>query len=622
MATLKEAEQSIEVELFRNAVHACAAHFGFSDSGFGDGPILITAPPGTGKSYQAAQMVNLLFDGFGIASITLVLAYEQMEVVDGREGWHKWQGHSRMCSEARRSQAVRNLGYNVTLECDCDYASQFEFDEPTLAVLDYLIGMDTVALQYGYEGRSNVPLFRPEIRDFNLRIVDEVVLSRFVGSQPVSDRDLRIAAREHPDSQVRMLSAQFRELRDTTGDLKWLSGQPMYQSLETGLNERSTSLQEFRDDLADVELPTTVWSDGPQPPTNFPPYLFPILKQELEWLEEGRPFNPRIHVNTGADSPAIEIRYRRFVDCTDPIVIMDATADPSLVHKVFGVDRPTPKPTPVELPKSVTVLQLSEDRLGSGTLNLFPSVQPKANRQKWYEELRLDLENQSRDRKVGVVTLRAIEDELVGEVHSLGYEDVKSLHYGNLRSMNTMVDRDILILFGCPGPHPDSLQREAQAFFFDEPPLDISWVPITEHLITRDGREIPVSLRAYGNDDRLQSYYMQSCQAELYQAFHRSRPNRVIDGREQTIMIYTHVPISDVRIDGFLGKMGRVAKALAHEVASRGACKTAQLAELTPNPAIDQDSNRRWIDRNRLRLAQLAGVQWDAATKRFRTFPI
>lgn len=523
-------------------------------------PIIQTSPA-SGKTTLATNLVNEVFHKYGLPSLYFVLAHDVVEAVPGRGTWNHWRGHNRFdCTDYKDASARRDKHYPVRVDCDCEYEQQFSTDRPTIAPFEYIFGVDLVRL-WGGLLPENIPPIRREIEEFKLRVVDEIDFNRLVNKITVTFNELTVVSRSHDQNVIRSLCDLFLTLMDrlsVSGDKTW-SGMQLYDQLSAIVDKEANSLErlvrkldtlkvsETHVNLPKASVPTTM-------PENFPPYLIPIVIGEIRRYLKRKEFNPRIHLTKTDSGPELRIRWLRWVIHLMPTIILDASADPVLLDKAFGrvpLQGISLKSESPQLPDNVRVYQWSHDQVGRSTLGLYPYNNP-AKRTKWYKLLDSHLRDYPRDSEVGLVTFDAIEKEAKAEIINMGFTNVKSLHYWGLRSENTLKDVEILILFGCPIPNPDEVKEEAQAFFYNEEPLRTESSKVVQHLLKKDGNRIPVDVRVYTQDERLQAYFKQKCQWELYQALHRCRPFRADPNKEKTIFVYTNMPIPEFMIDDIL----------------------------------------------------------------------
>lgn len=306
-----------------------------------------------------------------------------------------------------------------------------------------------------------------------------------------------------------------------------------------------------------------------------------------------------------------------------PTIFLDATADPTLLDKAWGgIDEVQTLRCEVPFPINVRFRQHMDWAVKKSSLGLYPAKKPATERQKWHDDISRELSKFDRSKSVGVVTFTDIESELKDLIEGLGFSDVKTAHYHNLRSSNEMQDVEVLLLFGRPFPPPDGFKEEVQAFFWDEEPLDLSWTTGRETYTLRSGTEVPAPYKGYYGDDRAQAYFRQKTQLEVIQALHRCRPLRMEPDQCKEIMIYTDLPLPGVPIDGFLGTWGLVIDALRSGCADDVKMRVTDVARAVESDWKSgdtvkkrTDNARKWIgDKERRRpeaLALFAEVEWD-----------
>lgn len=602
MPTLEEASAALRETLeqaYRKVAESWLPAKGRHDlwnlSGLDD-PLLIQ-PPGVGKSFVAREVAERYFRERGIPTLYFVLEHDR---ADEMTGWAHWQGHGRLnCPEYARGAADRGKGYWMPFHCSCGYRSQFKTDEPTVAPLEHILynDLDTLQGKLPEERRAVIPTIgkRSAIERFPIRIVDEINLSRFRGRENVSLEDMRFVADTYPDAHVRQLCDGLTGLMHE--DTERLNGPALYERLREIVGSEFTGLLEG---LSHAKLQDRKWwHDAAVPiPSNFPRYLVPIVLSEAR--SETGSYNPRVHVVPGE----LRIGWRKEAANYIPTIVMDASADPTLLSKVFGeVTRP-PHEIDVPLPQSVTVYQYLDARAGKTTV--------LGSRDRWYKRLRVQLDVYTRDSTIGIITFKEIESEAATEIRSMGFDSVRSLHYYNLRSDNSLKDVDVLILLGCPSPRADELLEDAQAFLWDEPTLkDTSWTSRRVMLPYKGGKAYADVGGFYG-EPLLNAYYRQTAQEELYQAFHRARPLR--GTRPLDIIIFTNVPIPGVQADHLIRETGHVERERRFEqavafiqdgLAQTGECRSPDLQHAL-------GLSRDWVSENAETLAEMADCRYES----------
>jgi len=200
-----------------------------------------------------------------------------------------------------------------------------------------------------------------------------------------------------------------------------------------------------------------------------------------------------------------------------------------------------PSATP-EWPANVKVYQYADRLVGRTDLGLYPldkalSKTGKGIREGYYKRIVDEIKGLPDfdiEWEIGLITFKGIEGnlDLVGEatqfLERAGLDVAKPkkpLYYFSLRGSNELEHVKILVLLGCPIPAPHDFMEEANAFFHGGlTTLKGKWGKVEDRLKMRNGVVVPVKTGGYVEDERLQKYFRQKCQAELYQAVHRIRP--------------------------------------------------------------------------------------------------
>lgn len=593
---------------------------------------LVDVVPGGGKTHTTTELVNRLWSDYGVPSIVFTLSYEMMDVVEGRESWNKWQGKNRVCTRSDDFTLLTDKGYSAPgcEGCDCGYSEQFDVAGPTIAVLNMLRGNPVHLLNLQkhriwnltYDENltepADIDLFHNQVEKFRLLVVDEFDSSRMVGEHKISTANLRRLTRwtKNKNTQV-LLDALVRVVR-ATSDLN----KPVeldYSLLGTELEKLGHS----SDDLLPWNIEDLRYQRTPKPnevawaPPNVLPILLPIISWEAQALRHKYPFNARIHIEEGK----LVVRYREAYAEVAPMLLLDASAEPEVIRRAFHIDESVNFPPQSELPdlpESVEVYQHSETDYGKSTVELYPDNLGIKARKPHYDAILNRLAEFSYDARIGIVTFDEIEEELSAYVHSAGFENVVSVHYRNVRSVNTLEKVDVFVMYGSTRPSREHIQVGAKALFFDEKPLDFTQRSVKESFRTIQGYSVTTNSMRYVNDGRLAAYQRQVGDWEMYQAFHRARPHLRTAADPLKVFVYSTIPIPGVKLTGFLGRYGEIAGKLREVLTTADSIRTSKLARFTLREGAKLNTEQRFIVRNKYRIAELAGAIYDRESKMFR----
>ncbi len=601
-------------------------------------PTVIEAYPGSGKSRDASELVNVAWKTGGKRGLYLMLSHDAMiERLDRMkqggvdlEDWQHWKGHEDGCQK----RTLSSRGYDddrVKYTCaheDCACGAQhglFNADRPTIAPIEYALPM------LPYLGRP----MRPEAERFDFWIVDEIDLRRLLDWVCVPQDDVLVTARKHPDKSVRELADVLHTLMEYLAkrqDDSPIEGGLLYHLMDGLLHHSGHSLDSLAARLGRAKFPKRPWTNGDRLPVNFAPKLLPVLLDELNMWQEGRRlFNPRIHlVKVGDGSIELHIWWRKgfsgeFGYQNEPqgywppsMFILDATANAELLERVF----PEAESVGVQLdrppwPDNVHVHQWADNLVTRSALGI-SSGRGAQDRERWYGRIGDALSDFDRSVPVGIITHKAIEDEARGALRAQGFSNVSSLHYGAERGSNELEDVYVLVLLGLPIPNPQEFKEEAQAFLYHDAPLVFNWQKNEQYLDMRDGSRARVEVSGHW-DEPVAAYYRQKCQSGLYQALHRIRPYIPKD-YERHIFIFTNMPVPDVKVDHLMhseekGRMeARFARAvdiIVESVAENGECLVPQLARQIALEGEDARTVTRWVNANGDALAEATRTRFN-----------
>jgi hypothetical protein len=579
-----------------------------------------SAHPGLEKTREAIRLANELWRRWKLPTLYFMRSQavvdEQLAALtDYGEGgdWSHWRGHSGQCQRSR----LAAKGFFQATECDCG-RGPLSVAGPTLASLDYAL--------------PNLPnagtLLSKRSNDFFFWLVDDLDFRQLLGFESVGKVDVIDAGESHPDAAIAATCRALASLMQTQRDFR-LEGPALYEAFTSAIQSEFPTINSLVDELTDSSPTMLPWSSELEGlPRNFPPKLLPVLSSELRSWVQGRNFNPRVHLTGTGESAELHIWWRKHLDHSlekgpPPAFILDPTADPSLLNKVFDVTATFTKDVP-PWPKNVIVHQWVDDLVTRNALGMRSSTNQasqlgKAARSRWYARVQSPLDGYSQDWAVGIVTHKEIEDEARESIEAMGFEDVRSMHYGAERGSDQLEDVKILILLGFPIPDIDAFKEEAQAFLYDERELDFNWEIREQFLDLTDGGTAAVQVSGYWNG-QVANYFRQKCQSGLYQAVHRIQPYLVASNDERHIFIYTNMPVQDVVVNELIpgpesqrvvDRHDRVMRFLRDELEETDRLSVRALAEsLSPLEDMSIDTLLEWVLENGESLAGEAGISY------------
>jgi len=267
--------------------------------------MVVKTPPGSGKSRDATEFVNMAWEEHGIKGLYLMLSHPAIEErlkkmeEDGKaRNWTHWRKHSEGCERNQFNEA----GYIGQGRCTCG-RGELKAEGPTIAPIEYIL------LRLPYD---DFPLIRI-VEDFDFWIIDEVDFRRFLGYECVNLTDVKLTSETHPDEDVRAICeglADLMNLVSTVDEYKdGLRGEPLYSILDVMLREHGNTLSNRVDCLSRAKIENKPWLGGDVGalPSNFPPKLVPVLVNEARDWPHLDPFNPCIHIVRGANGPEMHI---------------------------------------------------------------------------------------------------------------------------------------------------------------------------------------------------------------------------------------------------------------------------------------------------------------------------
>jgi len=525
------------------------------------GPMLMSAAPGIGKTYQVVQLAEEPDMVLNHPVLHAVPSHKSFSNVARQGFWDHWQGHA-TGEDGREPCPVNQLGtkgYRQGQDCKCGWVHPGRNANrlPTVTPVEYLLA-DT----------PDGPPLRPEALDFPIWVFDDIGPDKFVDSMAITRRDIELTMQHHPyesartmaGALLRMLDAHTAEnLGTLIHDRETWSGSELVERLEAALAEDGSSVDtwEFntvQEILGNFQNDEPMWPDQPwvppksragQPlPLNFMGKLFDCLKGDCEAYFKGILRNPSVHMVWASPQHGqpkqsiVRLNWRKYLPkgAIHKTVVLDASGDPELWSTALGApvtlgetSHELLSPQGMPFPQAIRVVQLRDSHVGKSTLEHFDGDGKVTVSPKYREILKQELDarkEMGQARRVGIITFQELIPDCIAALQEVGYTysddpeqtEVVTGYYYNLRGANEFTDCDVLVLLGYPMPNPQGLYEEACALYQDDP------VPISQEpahysdrlqLMSGESTAIDKPLFAY-NDPRLNALLLQKSRAEAY----------------------------------------------------------------------------------------------------------
>lgn len=572
-----------------------------------EGPLLVTAAPGLGKTYHTVQIAEILWkksqDKVPLAILHLGPTHKSFDNVDRQPYWAHWRGHDNGSESGKPCPMyiAFSKGYrHPDLECECGVDS-FDQDAPitpTFAPVEYVLA-----------DQPDGPPLRAAALNYVMWVFDDIGVDKFVDTMIITRKDVELTAQHHPFESVRTLAKALQALLvkhtavnkgKARFDRESWSGVQFWTHLEIELKALNSSivgyLEQWKQEFAAGTWPIGSWIEdndhhGPGTwPCNFALRITLFMYREAIDHQNGNISGPHVHVVH--DHPAdettsppgtvslpyqsiIRMRWRKFIprSALPKTVILDATGDAKLLSRLLG--RPVTKPESLDMifPPTMKVRQCwgvhvskqtVEHHLGDGR-----SILKAKYRQLVKEELS-ERKESGAAKKVGVITFKSLVPDCVKALTELGYtyseneaeSEIVVGWYYNQRGANDFKSCDILLLIGYPSPNPQGLYEEACAIYEDDEPISTESENYTARMELRNGQTLEITKPLFGyKDQRLHGLLLNKSLSELYQAFHRARPFGLSTSVKE-VLLFTDVPVPGVLVDGFIGREGKVLETL------------------------------------------------------------
>lgn len=347
-------------------------------------------------------------------------------------------------------------------------------------------------------------------------------------------------------------------------------------------------------------------------PPNIPLYLMPILLSEVQSRLDSPNSNPRIHFTDKPDDKGniLHLNWVKPLAKHHPTIVLDGTASPYLIDKMLtgttredhnnrrlpGLGLKHPKDNGLPLPDNVKILQYADAPLWKSTL-----VSESA-REKHCQRLLDLLDEYPKDMSIGVATSKGFEEELESKIRAAGFSEVAAVTYGDLRSNNLLRDVDILVVFGAYVVNVGAMHRMAQAIHHDEIELSFAIELRKTKIPMKSGGHLTVELSSYPVDDRLSDVLLQTSITEMKQALHRARPLSENLDKNRIIILYTNLPLPNLQVDRFFGRLGDYALTLSQLLEHSPKCTARDVVRSNLGSGCDEKTLER--------RASISSVTW------------
>jgi hypothetical protein len=443
---------------------------------------IIASPPGTGKTVTVSKLgteggLDLAWIGErhdmaeGTGSLSALADYHHIRKPDATNCPY-WQEH----------QTLARKGYNTSIfhkehpEGPCAYILQFEEPGSTFFQVEHAPTLYPSQHQAILIDEFSPARWMPEY-SIPLSQLQSAMHRYPTGSYPdqlsrALQGVLTDAAQEREAAKKEKRAAEFpqgKALFDALdkhaqGHLSnWIGALSRQEDITN--HHPKAVIDQLGDVMAQVEaLPEVVL-----------PRVWQALANEAVAWSQGREWNSllRIKPASGAGEMALCITEPRIL-CPNqplpPVVLLDATADEELLHRLFGMKVLLEREDTVPPPPHMRHIAV---RTGKRYDKTSLTARHGRDLARAIAECRYFLErlNPAGDKTVGLITYEGCEQQMA-EALGLEYQ-VDTGHFWGMRGSNRLATCDILLIVGTPTPTPDEVERLARAFYrADIKPID------------------------------------------------------------------------------------------------------------------------------------------------------
>ena len=526
----------------------------------GNDQLLITAPPGTGKTIMAIRTVTDIAEREGKTVAVILPNHDTIDekIADGTlKGFthiygHRWDNDPQKgiqnCEQAEDANYLTRKGYSPsTILCplcpfltkcdDSGYRSQFKDRKHRAYVQAHAFtnypSLEDVVIADEMTHKVFIDTMKIDVRDITLTLAKGQLI-------PQAQRELLAAITnlfQMPGlddiggaALYELLEAQFPTMRDID---TWSDGSPLQGALWDAANEYTKAV--IHNKTVITPAPIIV----PDLPQHFAALLIEIMSDDVHRLNRGDRVSGRARlVNTSGGHRYLELTYNRGLPPGEwyakrPTIILNATADADIMQEIAG---PLKVYAPhVAIADGNTIVQ-DVTYNNAATSYSGDTDSAKLQRAKWAERIKAQIDAHPGG-EADTVIIAAMKNV---DYLENAFPNAKVAYYMNLEGRNDL-QAGLTILAGAVPINMDAVKREAAALW---PGIDTT---MTRKTIAFDYANATGELLATEQidavDKRLSMLIAQHRDAPAVQAAHRSR---VISRTGRKVVVMFSRPIPDL----------------------------------------------------------------------------
>ena len=377
----------------------------------------------------------------------------------------------------------------------------------------------------------------------DLIIIDELSHKALIGTMEIWEGDIINALRsDKVTGEQRLLLEALLELY-TTPALGNLEGNEVYEVVRRFYSDLDNvdawgdgmSVQMALDEIVDSFIEDIATTAKEQLPQQFGKKLFALMSEDVRRLIAGKAPTGRIRLEEGKSGKrCLVLTYSKGSlpawYSNKPTVILNATADPSLLKMLMG---------PIEVLSLQIAVSLSTELIQDVTFNNAKSSlvgtgkDAEARRKRWLDQIRKFIEMHGDESDTTIITVK----DLVDVVRS-AFPKAKIHYYYALEGRNDL-QSGLTILANPPPVNLKAVQREAAALF---PGVDTTLIRRSQAFdIQNAGEEFLAVEQVDAKDERVQAILWQHRDAAVVQAVGRARLVRE-EGRTVVALFSRPIP--------------------------------------------------------------------------------
>ena len=511
--------------------------FEYTEDKFPHEILVIKAPPGVGKTYQAVKHAERLADAgyrVGYFGPRHDFFTDLQVMAKNPLYWYEWlprqdgdEDHMATCIHTASINNWMSKGYKghkfceqickyVYINDECVYHRQKETSKKII-----------------YGQHNHLVMGHPV--KFDYLIGDESPLQAFLHKWFIPIDSIRPVGMDNEQLLTHIIEDMHQICIQELTDKDCVEGPDLI--LRLGGPDRILMAVDDMVDISVLRAPDIHGEDDANDAPYFHlPDLVPLLKREAQHVKNNQQYPYRIQLT----AKGMTLYLKNSINTALPphIIWLDATANQHVYEEIFG--RPV-RIVDAEVTLHGHVYQVTDRGNGKATLLQRQKSDQKEDATAKVDQLinlvtRLIRDHDYNLEKCGVITFKNVEYK---------FSDYRTGHFYAERGSNRFEDVEALFIIGTPMPDIPALISTAKCVFFNrDTPFNKNWITTKKkyQYIASDGSGQQIDIAGLWGDGDLTALLSTLREDEIIQAVHRARPMI----RETDIWLLSNLPINEL----------------------------------------------------------------------------